>query len=141
MRRIDYIVVHASATPPDMQVNAAVIDSWHKAKGWDGIGYHFVVNRNGDVEIGRPVDKAGAHVYGYNAYSIGICMIGGVNSSNEPENNYTPAQWYTMKQLFLVLHAVYPGAQWLGHRDFPNVHKDCPCFDVKEWLDELRAGR
>lgn len=120
-----------------MQVNASVIDRWHKAKGYDSIGYHFVVNRNGDLETGRPVQKIGAHVYGHNSDSLGICMIGGVDEDQKAENNFTPAQWYTIRQLFTALHAVYPGAQWLGHRDFPDVHKECPCFDVTEWIDGL----
>ncbi|MFI3172820.1 MAG: peptidoglycan-binding domain-containing protein [Eubacteriales bacterium] len=68
---------HAAATTCD----AATIHAWHKAKGWSGIGYHFVVRKDGTIERGRAIDKIGAHVTGYNSYSVGICFEG--NFENE----------------------------------------------------------
>lgn len=68
---------HAAATTCD----AATIHAWHKANGWSGIGYHFVVRKDGTIERGRPIDKIGAHATGYNSYSIGICFEG--NFENE----------------------------------------------------------
>jgi len=66
MRPIDTLILHCSATPPDMDIGVAEIDTWHKAQGWKRIGYHFVIRRNGIVERGRPLAQIGAHVEGHN---------------------------------------------------------------------------
>lgn len=135
MRNIDNIVVHCAYTPPGMDVGAAEIDRWHKARGWSGIGYHFVIRRDGRVEKGRPLEKVGAHVAGHNAHSIGICLVGGkAREQDIPEDNYTAAQLAALRSLIEVLQARFPQADILGHRDFPNVHKACPCFDVRSWI-------
>jgi N-acetylmuramoyl-L-alanine amidase len=129
-----YIVIHCSATRASMDVGAKEIRQWHKAKGWSEIGYHFVIRRNGVVEKGRGIDQVGSHVKGYNANSIGICMAGGIsNNSLQPENNFTAAQWVSLKATLSMLVKKYPAAKVLGHRDFPKVAKACPCFDAKPW--------
>jgi len=86
MRIIDTVIVHCSATKPSMDIGVDVIRQWHMNKGWSDIGYHYVIRRNGAVELGRDLDKdgdvdeeIGAHAYGHNATSIGICLIGGVD--------------------------------------------------------------
>jgi N-acetylmuramoyl-L-alanine amidase len=117
-----------------MDVDAKMIDRWHRQKGWLMIGYHKVIKRDGTVEDGRPLDMIGAHVEGYNHDSIGICMAGGLDHKGNPENNFTPAQWDSLKALLVEFRKDYSGAQILGHRDFPKVAKACPSFDVKEWL-------
>jgi N-acetylmuramoyl-L-alanine amidase len=75
----------------------------------------------------------GAHVYGHNHHSVGICLIGGVNSDGESENNYTPEQLLMLRILIDGLKAMFPKSKLIGHCDFPGVAKDCPCFDVREW--------
>lgn len=133
---IKYLVIHCSATPPSMDIGAKEIDKWHKGLGWAGIGYHFVIRRNGEVETGRPLEKPGAHVSGHNANSIGICLVGGVDGKNRAENNYTPEQWLSLEKTIHALKARWPNAVIQGHRDFPNVKKDCPCFDAKQWAKD-----
>ncbi len=79
MLRPDYIVIHTAAHGShgiDFDTTAAEIDSWHRANGWLGIGYHFVVRKNGAVEKGRSLWLAGAHAKGLNSRSIGICCSG-----------------------------------------------------------------
>ena len=71
MRTIKKIVVHHSASKPETTVEQ--IDSWHKDRGWWGIGYHYVVDHNGEIQEGRPVNKPGAHTRGENKDSIGTC--------------------------------------------------------------------
>lgn len=134
--KTDYLVVHCSATTDKMDIGAADIDKWHRAQGWACIGYHYVIRRNGLVETGRDESVVGAHVQGHNENSIGICMVGGVdaNDVNKAINNFTPAQFAALKQLLLQLRKKYPKAVIQGHRDFPNVHKACPSFDVKGWV-------
>lgn len=130
----DYIVVHCSATAPGMDIGRADIDRWHRAKGWNGIGYHFVIRRDGTIETGRPRDAIGAHVENWNAVSLGICMAGGVAANGATaENNFTQDQWVSLTALLKELQEVYPKATIQGHRDFPRVAKACPSFDVKKW--------
>jgi N-acetylmuramoyl-L-alanine amidase len=132
-----FIVVHCSATPPSLYVDAAVIDRWHRAKGWNGCGYNRVIKRDGTIEQGRPDDAIGAHVENFNSVSIGICMAGGVDAAGKPENNFTPDQMIALLDLVNDLVDKYPKATVQGHRDFPKVAKACPSFDVKKWWAEV----
>jgi N-acetylmuramoyl-L-alanine amidase len=130
----NWIVIHCSATRAIQDVGAADIRKWHRAKGWADIGYHYVIRRSGKVEAGRPVDTVGAGVQGHNADSVHICLVGGLNDDTwKPESNYTPQQWESLTKLVATLSKKYPKARVLGHRDFPNVAKACPCFAAKTW--------
>lgn len=132
----EYIAVHASATQPKMDVGVKEIRQWHRAQGWTDIGYHYVIRRDGTLEVGRPEDVVGAHVSGFNSNSIGICLVGGVDSKLKAEDNFTAAQYAELALLLRKLKAKYPNAIIQGHRDFPKVKKDCPCFDVRKWIAE-----
>lgn len=132
-RETRYIVIHCAATPPDMVVTAEMVDRWHKQNGWAGIGYHYLIRRDGMIEPGRPIDDQGAHVSGHNQYSVGICLAGGIDSRKRPENNFTPQQWASLKAILRQLRGIYPSARILGHKDL-NPGKACPCFDVAAWL-------
>lgn len=134
MRKITHLVVHCSATRPGAGIGAEEIRKWHiQQNGWRDIGYHYVITRAGEVEPGRPIEQAGAHVSGHNSTTIGICLVGGVDAANKAENNYTAEQWLSLKKLLAELKDRFPGAEILGHRDFPKVAKDCPCFDARKW--------
>ena len=111
------------------------IDRWHRQQGWDGIGYHFVIRRNGALECGREEARAGAHCMGHNKDSIGICLIGGIKdgTKSEPVADYTKAQWETLKRLVSDLKVKYPKANIVGHCDY-EPKKTCPNFNVKDWL-------
>lgn len=134
MRPINDIVIHCSATPEGKDFDAADIDRWHKRRGWSGIGYHYVVKRDGTVERGRPERQIGAHVSGHNRHSIGIVYIGGVDSKGRPKDTRTPAQKVALRAVVETLKARYTAARVRGHRDFPGVAKACPSFDVKTEL-------
>lgn len=145
MRKIKYIVIHCSAsranvdqkiTLPGEDIGVREIRRWHLERGFTDIGYHFVIRRNGTIEDGRPLEKAGAHVAGYNSNSIGICLAGGVSATGKSENNFEPPQWEALKGLLAKLRSHFPQAEIKGHRDFPKVAKDCPCFDVRAWLSD-----
>ena len=137
----DWLVVHCSASLPNPLTDAKVIDRWHRQRGFLMIGYHYVIRTDGAVEPGRDEDAIGAHVEGFNSNSIGICMVGGVDKDNKPENNFSPAQFLSLTKLLDTLEAKYPKAILRGHRDFPNVHKACPSFSVQSWRAGVRAGR
>ena len=135
MRKITLIIVHCSAYRPDQTSSAAQIDSDHRKRGWKfGIGYHYVVRRNGSIEPGRPEWMVGAHCVGHNAHSIGVCYEGGLDIRGKPADTRTEAQRCSLRKLIEQLHAAYPKALIVGHRDL-NPMKDCPCFDAAEYAD------
>ena len=136
MRTITLIVIHCSAVRPGQQSSAKKINDWHHDRGFqNGIGYHYVVRRDGSIELGRPLEMIGAHVVGHNRHSIGICYEGGLNSFGEDADTRTPEQKVTLRKLLEELHRKFPKALIVGHRDL-NPGKRCPCFDVvKEYGD------
>lgn len=131
-----YIVIHCSATLCDASIDWKTIDRMHREKGWLMCGYHYVIKADGTIQNGRDEEAIGAHVAGHNHDSIGICLVGGVDKDNDPVDNFTAAQKESLARLLLVLKNKYPDAVILGHRDFKEVKKDCPCFDVKSWLED-----
>lgn len=128
MRNINLIIVHCSATPEGRNVSVADIDRWHRERGFDGIGYHYVVYIDGSVHEGRPLNKVGAHCKGHNAHSIGICYIGGVDLNGKPKDTRTLAQKDALVNLLMRLKRRFPKAVIRGHRDF--AAKACPSFDA-----------
>lgn len=134
IKKVDLLVVHCSATKATQDFNAKTIDGWHRQQGWKCIGYHYVIRRDGVVEKGREDDCPGAHAEQVNSHSLGICLIGGIAANGNPEANFTEPQYLALHLLLSALHAKYPEAQVVGHRDIPGVHKACPSFDVRDWL-------
>lgn len=149
---VKYIVVHCSATPPDLNIGSVEITKWHKAKGWASIGYHLVIRRDGSVEGGRSLSEVGAHAQGYNSSSIGICLVGGVRREEDkdgkddadgprwdmvPTNNFTSEQFTSLRALLPGLMQKFPRSKVLGHCDLPGVLKACPSFDVRKWCSEV----
>lgn len=135
----DYIIIHCAATRPDMDIGAAEIDKWHRARNFLCIGYHVVIRRDGTVEKGRDLDSPGAHARGYNGTSVGVCMVGGINDQGEPERNFTDAQWDSLKAVISGLTEQYPEAKVIGHNEV-DAHKACPSFNVQEWLGILASA-
>ena len=173
-RRVNLITIHCSATPSGKAVYALHLDAGHEQRGFSRnpvaakaynphlphIGYHYVIGLDGRVQTGRHIDEVGAHARGFNAASIGICMIGGL----EKNARYTSAQWEALGKLVHTLarhyniplkspvrtykgpldYTVTDGV--CGHRDLSpdgngNGHtesfewlKTCPGFDVHQWL-------
>jgi N-acetyl-anhydromuramyl-L-alanine amidase AmpD len=130
------IVVHCAATKPTMDIGVREIRSWHVQQGWLDVGYHFVIRRNGDVENGRPHDVVGSHVKGHNSYSLGICLVGGIDSKGKPQDNFTPEQMNSLHLLLLAQKRTYPQAKIVGHRDLDSG-KACPSFVVADWLKSV----
>jgi len=134
MRTINKIIIHCSATQEGRDLDAAEINRWHLKKGWNGIGYHYVVLLDGTIEYGRSIYKQGAHVKGENEGSIGICYIGGVESERGDDGDWiakdtrTPEQKESLLLLIKTLKKMHPAATIHGHNEFAN--KSCPCFDA-----------
>ena len=137
MRSITLIVIHCSAVKPDQMSSVAQIDSWHRERGYKfGVGYHYVVRRDGSIETGRPEWMVGAHCLNYNKYSIGVCYEGGLDARGQPADTRTAAQKATLRQLLTDLHRRYPRAVIVGHHDL-NPQKACPCIKnvAQEYAD------
>lgn len=137
MRSITLIIVHCSAVRPDQTSSVAQIDTWHHDRGFKfGVGYHYVIRRNGEIEAGRPEWMVGAHCVNHNKYSIGVCYEGGLNARGQPEDTRTPKQKAALRTLLEDLHRRYPRAVIVGHHDL-NPHKACPCIEnvAREYAD------
>ena len=129
MRTIKEIIVHCSATPDGKDYTVEDIDRWHRQKGWDCIGYHYVIYRDGSIHGGRSEEEIGAHCVGHNSNSIGVCYIGGLATDGKtPKDTRTPAQKTALVKLLRILKQRYPKATIHGHRDFAK--KACPSFDA-----------
>lgn len=136
-RKINEIIVHCTATAEGKDFKAADIDKWHKQKGWDGIGYHHVVDLVGTVEPGRPESKVGAHCLGHNQNSIGVVYVGGLASDGKtPKDTRTPQQKAALIRLLTELKHRYPNASIHGHRDF--AAKACPSFDATTEYKDIK---
>ena len=113
------VVIHCSDSPQGRGDDAYAIDRWHKERGWTGIGYHYVILENGDIQTGRKRGRSGAHAKGYNHYT-GICLIG--------IDYFTEAQYESLKRLILALDT--PAV--LAHYSISS--KTCPNFNVEEFM-------
>ena len=143
MRVITLLIIHCSAVKPDQTSSVAQIDTWHRQRGWKfGIGYHYVVRRNGEIEHGRPEWMIGAHCLNHNAHSIGICYEGGLDARGQPDDTRTAEQKASLRRLLEDLHRRYPRALIVGHHDL-DPKKACPCIPnvAREYADlnDVRA--
>lgn len=124
MRRIDRVIIHHSAAPSHYGIDE--IREWHLARGFEDIGYHYVIEQDGSIRMGRPIEQIGAHCYGLNNTSIGIGLC-------TPDKPLGP-QWIPLYKLVKSLTFVFPTIiDVAGHRDFSE--KECPAFDVRQWWD------
>lgn len=142
-RKITGIILHCTATRADWWASrttnqkVAEIRRWHvEDNGWSDIGYHFLIDRNGKIATGRPIERDGAHVIGHNKGTIGISLFGGHGSSETDDFsvNFTPEQDKALRTLIADLRAKYGDVPVTGH----NVYaaKACPGFRVGPWLAE-----
>lgn len=133
MRRIDWIVVHCTATPEGRAVSVADITRWHvKDNGWRTIGYHHVIGLNGEHWATLPEAQVGNHARGANANGIGVVYVGGLDRlAKTAKDTRTPAQKATLPRVLREIKARYPNARIIGHRDVPNARKACPSFDAR----------
>lgn len=130
---VKYLVIHCADTKPSMDIGKKEIDRWHRKRGFNGCGYHFIIRRDGKIEEGRPVTTPGAHALPHNRVSLGICLVGGQEQdSADPEDNFAAVQMGTLLSLLLDLKTQFPNAAVVGHRDL-NKGKACPSFDAKSW--------
>jgi N-acetylmuramoyl-L-alanine amidase len=138
MRDIKKLIVHCSATPEGKDFDIDNIRQWHVVdNGWSDVGYHYVIKLDGTVQEGRPIEKSGAHTFGHNKDSIGVCYIGGMDKDmKEWKDTRTVAQEDSLFNLLMDLKFDFPEAKVFGHRDFTNK-KPCPSFNAYEEYLEI----
>lgn len=153
---IDAIVVHCSATIEGQDIGRSEINQMHIARGFQCVGYDYIVRLDGTVEIGRSLQIDGAHCNtkglsdkSYNKHSIGICYIGGLDKNDKAKDTRTDAQKKALRELIAKLVNEYPIKEIIGHRDAsPDLNgdgeiepkewiKQCPCFPAKEEYKDL----
>ena|SRR3990172_1240520 len=128
MRKIDNIIIHHSGNTDTPEK----IRELHVEKnGWDDIGYHFMISREGQVFTGRKLETIGAHVKRFNESSIGICLLGNFDNE-EPQES----------QLLALNNLINNLMEEIGledsciklHRDFEDVEKSCPGKNISKEL-------
>ena len=147
MRNLSEIIVHCTATRPDWWSGKTTIQKvaevrrWHKDRGWRDVGYHFLIDRDGTVLEGRPVEQVGAHTKGRNKRSIGISLFGGHGSSERDQfsDNFTEAQNAALRGLISNLIDDYGKLKVSGHNQY--AAKACPGFHVPSWFDSHQSAR
>lgn len=120
--------MHCTATQDGKNIKVEDINRWHKERGWNMIGYHYVVYLDGSVHVGRSEDQIGAHCLKHNTNSIGVVYVGGLDAEGKPKDTRTQAQKQGLRKLLTELKRKYPKAVIRGHRDF--AAKACPSFDA-----------
>lgn len=128
MRKIEYLIVHCTATPEGREVTVEEITRWHIQRGFRTVGYNFVIYLDGSVHVGRPEEEVGAHCRGFNTKSIGIAYVGGTDARGKAKDTRTPEQKEALLNLLTELKERYPNAIVAGHNQFAN--KACPSFDA-----------
>jgi N-acetylmuramoyl-L-alanine amidase len=145
-RDITEIVIHATETYTNKDLGAVEINNLQVELGHEGIGYHYVIRRDGRLQRGRPVNRIGEHAAtnGHDIYSIGVAMVGGLNVSSGENNatDYRSAQSFTREQFTTLEKFVnsyyrrYPGGQVFGHNDIDAQELD-PYFDVQDYVESV----
>ena len=135
-RKINLIVLHCSANRSNQRFTVEMLKACHNARfHGKGIGYHYFIEKDGQVFQTRDENEIGMHARHYNAHSIGICYEGGLDEKGRPADTRTPAQRAALIALLRSLKIDYPDAEIMGHCELEGVHKACPSFSCEEYRD------
>ena len=135
MRDITKIILHCTATPEGRDISVDTVRQWHLDRGWSDIGYHYIIYLDGTIKEGRPVERQGAHVRGYNKNSIGIAYVGGCDANMSSKDTRTTAQKIAIWDLITELMNTHINSTLHGHNEFSP--KACPSFDVQKEYEDL----
>jgi len=148
VRHLNEIFVHCTATRPEWMKGSETLNKveeikrWHLDRGWSDIGYHYLIDRDGTIADGRPIERAGAHVKGYNKHSVGISLFGGYggNEDDKFEDHFTVEQDHALRYLISELESEYPSIKKIrGHNEV--AAKACPCFQVMNWFNTSEKNK
>lgn len=128
------IVIHHVGIPSG-EVSAQQIHAAHLANGWAGIGYHYVIHKDGTIDRGRPLATVGAHAQGRNYDTVGINVTGNFETEIP-----TDAQLTSLEKLIASLCRIYDitpsSTTIIGHRDVNST--DCPGRYLYAKLPQIR---
>ena len=143
-RDITEFITHWTGTFTNQNIGAKDVHSWHLDRNFSGCGYHYVIQRDGKLQRGRPLNIKGAHskAYGHNTYSIGVAFAGGFNCPSGTKNpdkflssdSFTEEQWNTYAMFVESFYTVWPAGQAWGHNDTTDQGKIDPGFDVQQYV-------
>ena len=148
MRNIKYLVVHCTASPQTQKVKD-IVSYWKNALGWKSPGYHVIVEADGTAHELLNIALPSNGVKGFNASSIHISYVGGVDKNGKAVDNRSPQQKEVILRYLQGWKKKFPKAKIQGHRDFsPDKNgngridpweriKECPSFEVKDWIKEV----
>ena len=132
-RRIEKVFVHCSASDYPQHDNVETMRKWHLERGWQDVGYHYFIRKNGQVDIGRDIEKTPAAQVGHNRGSIAICLHG------LKKELFTPQQFKSLVELCKQIDSAYENQiVFRGHCEVSD--KDCPVFDYRRVLGLNRFG-
>jgi N-acetyl-anhydromuramyl-L-alanine amidase AmpD len=134
--KTDMIVIHHTGNPNDDDLSAEDIHQSHLANGWAGIGYHFVIRKDGTIEVGRPISSVGSHAYGENYHTIGIHVCGNFENA-EPTSIQIEALAQLIAKLATDYNIIPTFDSVVGHRDL--MATACPGENLYNILDIIRG--
>lgn len=148
MSKLQYLVIHCTATPLGQRVSADDIRAWHtsqppRGRGWKQVGYTDMIHLDGRIErlvannedaVVDPWEVTNGAV-GYNGVSRHIVYVGGLGADGRPRDTRTPAQKAAMSAYVKGFAAKHKDVKIVGHNNLSA--KACPCFDVKMWLKSI----
>lgn len=143
---VDEIVLHCSDTRPDWMSAHSFneryreLRRWHmQDRGWSDIGYHWVIDRDGELMPGRAETTIGAGVLGHNRGVIHICLLGGYGSAETDQfaEHFTADQGLRLRDLIADVQSRTRIIRISGHNEW--AAKACPGFHVPAWLKEKAA--
>ncbi len=149
MAKLEYLILHCSATPEGRDVKAETIAGWHtdpkpSGRGWSRPGYSQVVELDGSVKTLFDFDNDewvdsgeitnGAR--GFNSKSRHFCYVGGLSKDGKSaRDTRTKEQLKTLEILVKHFILIHPDIKVAGHSQFSS--KACPSFDVPRWLETI----
>ena len=131
MRKIEEIILHCSDSDIKAHDDIKVIREWHLKRGFNDVGYHYYIRKDGTIQKGRLWSKMGAHCKGQNKHSLGICLGG--------RHKFTQKQFDALTHLLVRLEFDFGALPVKGHYDYSD--KTCPNFDVDEFMGEFYNKR
>ena len=146
-RRVSEVIIHHTDTFENQDTNIYDVDAWHRQRGFSQCGYHFIIRKDGRIQVGRDISIQGAHALagGHNAASIGISIVGGRvghsrdNSSARSSDTFTRVQWDALDFFLATYLRAFPNSQILGHYETDPSNRTDPNFDVRAYISSRQS--
>lgn len=133
-RKVTTVFLHCSASDNPAHDNLETMEAWHRARGFNEIGYHLFITKRGETLVGRSLERIPAAQKGHNTNSIAICLHG------LRIDLFTKEQRAELIRVCKDIDKAYGGGlRFRGHREVAN--KTCPVFKYKEWLNLDSSGK